>query len=183
MNTTAVERQFTNTPHAIEDAQPSVNRSDALAERIERGAALLASFVEELSNDEWLMPVSATDRRTIGVIVHHVANMYPIEIGAVKAIASGTAVLDVTWDAVATINADHAAVSADVTKAEAIALLIKNSREAAAAVREMTDSELDVAAPFSLSYGAPMTAQFVIEDHPLRHPWHHLARIRAAVGR
>jgi hypothetical protein len=28
-----------------------------------------------------------------------------------------------------------------------------------------------------------MTAQFVIEDHPLRHAWHHLARIRKTLGR
>jgi hypothetical protein len=28
-----------------------------------------------------------------------------------------------------------------------------------------------------------MTAQFVIEDHALRHPWHHLARMRKALGR
>ncbi len=57
-------------------------------------------------------------------------------------------------------------------------LLRRNSREAAAAVRAFTDDELDRAAPFSLSYGAPVTAQFVIEDHALRHSWHHLARIR-----
>ena len=37
--------------------------------------------------------------------------------------------------------------------------------------------------PFSLSFGAPVTAQFVIEDHALRHSWHHLARIRTALGR
>jgi hypothetical protein len=29
----------------------------------------------------------------------------------------------------------------------------------------------------------PVTAQFVIEDHAVRHSWHHLARIRSAVGR
>ena len=46
-----------------------------------------------------------------------------------------------------------------------------------------TDEQLDTAAPFSLSYGAPMTAQFVIEDHALRHSWHHLARIRAVLGK
>lgn len=28
-----------------------------------------------------------------------------------------------------------------------------------------------------------VTAQFVIEDHALRHSWHHLARIREALGR
>jgi hypothetical protein len=54
---------------------------------------------------------------------------------------------------------------------------------AAAAVRALTDKELDQAAPFSLSLDAPVTAQFVIEDHAMRHSWHHLARIRKASGR
>lgn len=59
----------------------------------------------------------------------------------------------------------------------------RNSREAADAVRKFTDNELDRAAPFSLSFGAPVTAQFVIEDKAVRHSWHHLARIRTALGR
>jgi hypothetical protein len=42
---------------------------------------------------------------------------------------------------------------------------------------------LDRAAPFSLSFGAPMTSQFVIEDHALRLSWHHLARILVDLGR
>jgi hypothetical protein len=61
--------------------------------------------------------------------------------------------------------------------------LRRNGREAAAAVRAFTDDELDQAAPFSLSFGAPVTEQFVIEDHALRHSWHHLARIRKVLGR
>ena len=69
------------------------------------------------------------------------------------------------------------------TKGAALELLRKNSREAAAAVRAFSDEELDQAAPFSLSFGAPVTAQFVIEDHALRHSWHHLAKIRAALKR
>jgi hypothetical protein len=154
-----------------------------LADRIEEGADLLAAFTETLSDQEWSTLVSATDRRTVGVIVNHVASMYPIEIGAVKAIAAGNAVTDVTWEAIAQINAQNAAENTNITKAEALELLHRNSRDAAAVVRALTDEQLDTAAPFSLSFGAPMTAQFVIEDHPLRHPWHHLARIRAAVGR
>jgi hypothetical protein len=70
-----------------------------------------------------------------------------------------------------------------VTKTAAIDLLRKNSRAAADAVRALTDEELDRAAPFGLSYGAPMTAQFVIEDHALRHSWHHLSRIKKALKR
>jgi hypothetical protein len=84
---------------------------------------------------------------------------------------------------VAQINAAHAREHANVGKKEALDLLQKNSREAAAGVRKMSDEQLDRSAPFSLSFGAPMTAQFVIEDHPLRHAWHHLARIKAALGR
>ena len=158
-------------------------RAELLADRIEEGAAGLAAFAEGLSEAEWRTPVSGTDRRPVGVIVHHVASMYPIEIDLARAIASGKAVTDVTWEVVAELNAKHAQEQAGVTKAAALELLRRNSREAAAAVRAFTDDELDRAAPFSLSFGAPVTAQFVIEDHALRHSWHHLARIRKALKR
>jgi hypothetical protein len=158
-------------------------RSSLLADRIEEGAALLAAFAEGLSEVEWHTPISATDRRTVGVIVHHVAGMYPIEIDLARAVAGGKSVSDVTWEAVAQLNAKHAHDNAGVSKAAALELLRQNSREAAAVVRDFTDEELDKAAPFSLSFGAPMTAQFVIEDHAMRHSWHHLARIRIALGR
>jgi hypothetical protein len=127
--------------------------------------------------------VSGRDRRSVGVIVHHVASVYPIEIDLARTIASGKAVTDVTWEAVAEMNAKHASDQAVVTKAAALELLRRNNRQAAAAVRAFTDEELDRAAPFSLSFGAPVTAQFVVEDHALRHSWHHLARIRTALGR
>jgi hypothetical protein len=158
-------------------------RADSLADRIEEGAAGLAAFAEGLSEAEWGMPVSASDRRSVGLIVQHVASVYPIEIDLARAIASGKAVTDVTWEVVAKLNAQHAREHAEVTKAVALELLRRNSREAAAAVRVFTDEELDQAAPFSLSFGAPVTAQFVIEDHALRHSWHHLARIRSVLGR
>jgi hypothetical protein len=158
-------------------------RAELLADRIEEGAAGLAAFAEGLSQTEWLEPVSTTDRRPIGVIVHHVASVYPIEIDLARAIASGNAVTDVTWEVVAELNGKHAQENAAVTKAATLELLRRNSREAAAAVRAFTDEELDCAAPFSLSFGAPVTVQFVIEDHALRHSWHHLARIRTALGR
>lgn len=160
-------------------------RSEALAARIEEGAAGMAAFVEGLSDAEWRTPMSGAgkDRRTVGVIVHHVASVYPIEIDLARAIASGTAVTEVTWEAVAEMNGKHAGDNAVVSKAAALELLRRNARDAAAAVRAFSDAELDSAAPFSLSYGAPVTAQFVVEDHALRHSWHHLARIRAALAR
>jgi len=160
-------------------------RAEALADRIEEGAAGLAAFVEGLSDAEWRTPMSksGSDRRSVGVIVHHVATVYPIEVHFAREIAGGKAVTEVTWEAVAEMNAKHAKDQAGVTKAVALELLRQNSRQAAAAVRALTDAELDRAAPFSLSFAAPVTAQFVVEDHAVRHSWHHLARIRKAVGR
>ena len=158
-------------------------RAEALADRIEEGAAALAAFAEGLSEAEWRTPASATDARPVGVVVHHVASVYPVEIELARTIAGGKAVTDLTWGVIAELNAGHAREQAEVTKAAALELLRRNSREAAAAVRAFTDDELDRAAPLSLSFDAPVTAQFVIEDHALRHSWHHLARIRAALGR
>jgi len=158
-------------------------RSALLADRIEEGAALLAAFVEGLSEEECRAPVSDTDRRSVGLIVHHVASMYPIEVGLAQTVAGGKAAPEVTWELVAEINAKHAQEQAGVTKAAALERLRRNSKEAAAAVRVFTDEELDTAAPVGLSFGAPVTAQFIIEDHALRHSWHHLAGIRRALGR
>ena len=170
-------------PQTTATRSATSRRAELLADRIEEGATGLAAFVEGLSETEWRAPVSGTDRRSVGVIVHHVASVYPIEIDLARTIASGKAVTDVTWEVVAELNSKHARDQAGVSKAAALELLRRNSHEAATAVRAFTDDELDQAAPFSLSFGAPVTAQFVIEDHALRHSWHHLARIRKALGR
>ena len=174
------------------DANPAViqeirggasRRAESLAARIEEGAARVAAFAEGLSDAEWRTPVSATDQRSVGVVVHHVASMYPIEIERARVVASGRPVSEVTWEVVAQLNARHAQDNAQVSKPAALELLRQNSRDAAAAVRAFTDQELDNAAPLSLSFGAPVTAQFVIEDHAMRHSWHHLAVIRKALNR
>jgi hypothetical protein len=171
-----------DSPPAISNKENQMKgRSDLLADRIEQGAAGLAAFAEDLTEAEWRTPVR--DGRSVGVVVHHVASVYPIEIDLAKRIATGTPVTEVPWEAVNAMNAEHARNNAGVGKTETLALLRRNASEAAAAVRSMSDVELDKSAPFSLSYGAPVTSQFVIEDHALRHSWHHLARIREAVGK
>ena len=163
-----------------EKRSPMTGRASALAQRIEQGAATLAAFAERLSESEW-RKVVPVDGRTVGVTIHHVASMYPIEIGLVQLLASGKPVEGVTWAVVADINAKHAREHASVTKAEALALLRTNSTAAAATVRGLSDEQLDRANMVSLNADAPLTTQFFIEDHPLRHSWHHLAKLRAAV--
>src|SRR5436305_7321789 len=179
MNTiTKASKHFEQLKGQLKTTQPS-GRAESLADRIEEGAAGLAAFADGLSEEEWRTPVSESGRdRSVGVIVHHVASVYPIEIDLARTIASGKAVTDVTWKVVAELNAKHAHDQAAVTKAAALELLRRNSREAATVVRAFTDEELDRAAPFSLCFGAPVTTQSVIEYHVLRHSWNHLSLLR-----
>lgn len=158
-------------------------RANKLADRILLGAATLAAFAESLSDAEWVLPISERDKRTVGTVVHHVASMYPIETEAAQAVAGGKELMEVTWDVITGVNAQHAAENTSIEKTEAIDLLRRNGNASADAIRQLTDEQLDTAAPFGLSYGAPVTVQFVIEDHALRHSWHHLAKIKLALGR
>jgi hypothetical protein len=61
-------------------------------------------------------------------------------------------------------------------------LLRQNSTAAADAIRELSDEQLDRAATVSLNADAPLTCQFFLEDHAVRHSYHHLARIRTTVA-
>ena len=75
------------------------------------------------------------------------------------------------------MNAQHAEEFAQVNKQETLALLRKNSKVAADSVRSFTDAELDQSGKVSLNANAPLTAQFFIEDHALRHSYHHYEKI------
>jgi hypothetical protein len=156
-------------------------RSEALAARLENGAASLALFAASLSDAEWQTHLPRNGRK-VGVVVHHVASMYPIEIQLASLLAAGQPITGVTWDAVDAINRDHANANDNVSKAAALALLKTNSAAAAAAIRALTDEELDSAAAVSLNSDAPLTCQFFLEDHAVRHSYHHLARMKTALA-
>jgi len=158
------------------------NRSEALAARLEAGATALAAFAATLSETEWQTRLPH-DGRKVGVVVHHVASVYPIELHLAHSLAAGQPITGVTWDAVDAMNRDHAKENDGVTKEATLALLAKNSAAAAAAIRDLSDEQLDRAAPVSLNSDAPLTCQFILEDHAVRHSYHHLARIRATLAR
>ncbi len=166
---------------AVENRRQARNpRANALAERLEHGARALAAFASALTDAQWETRVPG-DGRKIGVVVHHVATMYPLEIQLAQKLAAGEPVVGVTWDVVHGLNAAHSREYDAVTKEAALDLLRRNSMAAAAAIRALSDEELDQAAPVSLNADAPLTCQFMLEDHAVRHSYHHLARVQAAL--
>ena len=155
-------------------------RSMELARRLEQGALALEAYAKSLTEAEWQNRVPG-DGRKIGVVVHHVASMYPVEIDLAQKVAAGQPIEGITWAVVSHINAIHAKEFDRVTKEQALALLRQNSEAAAVAIRAFTDDDLDSAAPVSLNADAPLTCQFVLEDHAVRHSYHHLERIQVAL--
>jgi DinB family protein len=156
-------------------------RTEALARRLEQGASALAELAASLTDTQWQARIPK-DGRKVGVVVHHVATMYPLEIQLAQVLAAGKPVEGVTWDVVHELNAKHARENDAVTKDAALALLKQNSAAAAAAIHHLRDEELDQAAALSLNADAPLTCQFMLEDHAVRHSWHHLARIKQGLS-
>jgi hypothetical protein len=158
------------------------SRQGALADRLEQGARALVTFASTLTEAEWQTRIPK-DGRKVGVVVHHVASVYPVEIQLAQTLAGGRPVTGVTPADIDEMNAAHAREHDAVTKEATLELLWRNSTAAAAAIRALSDEELDQAAPASLYSDAPITCQFMLEDHAVRHSYHHLARIRRAVTR
>ena len=158
-----------------------IGLAQALAERLEQGAQSLATLASGLTEPQWQARIPH-DGRTIGVVVHHVASMYPLEIQLAQAMAAGQAVEGVYWDNVHEINAKHAVEYSGVTKDAALDLLRRNSAAAAAAIRALSGEQLATAVRVSLYGDAPLTCQFMLEDHAVRHSYHHLAKIRGALS-
>ncbi|HUL71886.1 MAG TPA: DinB family protein [Vicinamibacterales bacterium] len=157
-------------------------RAEALAARLEQGAAALEAFAATLTDAEWQMHVRPGGRK-LGVMVHHVAWIYPLEMQLALTVAAGKPVTGLVWDNIHELAAQHMTENDAVTKPQAFALLRQNSAAAAATIRTLSDEDLDRAAPVSLNDDAPLTCQFLLEDHAVRHSYHHLARIREAVKR
>ena len=179
----STDTRTTAQPTMRYDAAPAGRRrAAALADRLERGAEALVALARELTDEEWKTRIPGNGRK-VGVVVHHVGDMYAIEIALAQTLAKGEPIEGVSWNDVHAINAKHAKEHDSVTREAAIAHVHAASAVAAAAVRELTDEQLDRAAPVSLNADAPLTCQFFIEDHAMRHSYHHLAKIRAALGR
>src|SRR5262245_6099995 len=89
-----VEQDSGFTPQGPRHATP-IRRADALADRVEEAARILAAFAGELTEAQWKMRVPK-DGRTVGVLVHHVASAYPLELQLAQRVATGQPIVGIT---------------------------------------------------------------------------------------
>jgi len=156
-------------------------RSESLVNRIREGTSEVIKFVQACSDKDWETRVE-NDDRTVGVLCHHVASAYLVELNVLNALKEGNGLAGVTWDMVNQGNAQHAKEHPNPTKTDTIELLKENSEIIAAVVDELSDEQLDAVGPISINHNAPLSVQFFIEEHPIAHPYYHLDSIKAAIA-
>jgi len=155
-------------------------RAESLAKQFEAKAAEMTGAITKLSDADW-KKVTSAEKWSVGVTAHHVAGGHEGILGIVKTIASGQSIPNFTMAMLDEMNAKHAREQAGCTKAETLALHEKGAAAAAAAVRALSDAELDRSGTV-LTGAPPMTTQQVVEGILISHITCHLESIRNTVG-
>lgn len=151
------------------------NRSETLAAQFQTAAHDFIALVENCSAEDWnKMP--AGEKRTVGVIAHHVGLGLATTFGLAQRLANGQPLPPLTREMIDQGNAKAAAQSEGVTRAAVLEVLRSNSATVEGAMRKLSDAQLDQ--PGTL-FGGPVTAQAVIERVVIGHPKSHLASIQS----
>jgi hypothetical protein len=158
-----------------------MSRSEDLAAAFERTNAELVEYLRGLDDRQWLTPGvnspifqlgDEDEHRPVGTIAHHVASAYARSAMGVRMVADGQAIPPPPTGSAASHASEHAAPD----RAETIRLLEEGATAVAAAIRGLTDEELDREATTFM--GTTSVATF-IERAVSFHPRWHLTSIQA----
>ena len=155
-------------------------RAESLAKQFEAKAAEMTVVIKGLSDADW-KKTTAAEKWSVGVTAHHVAGGHEGILGLVKTVAAGRSISNFTMAMLDEGNAKHARDHAACTKAETLALHEKGAAAAAAAVRALSDAELDQKGTVLAEMPA-MTTQQVIEGILINHVNDHMGSIRKTAG-
>ena len=155
-------------------------RAEQLAKKFDESCGEFNKVVESLSDTDW-KKVTSAEKWPIGVVAHHVAEGHANIGGLIHLVAKAQPMPGLTMDMINANNAKHAKEQANVTKADALAVLKANGEKASGLVRGLSDAELDRGA--SVLAGMPaVTAAQAIEGILINHVHEHLGSIRATIG-
>src|SRR5438067_6351999 len=130
-------------------------RAEALARQLEQVVGEFTRAVEECSEGRWRAKTSG-EGWSVGVVAHHVAAAHLEAMGIIQGVANGQGMPPITLEMIDQGNAKHAEEHANCTKAETLDLLKRNGSSAVAAVRALSDEQLDRSTPMAAFGGAPV---------------------------
>jgi hypothetical protein len=155
-------------------------RAEWLATTFERTVADLAALLAGCSEADWQRRCP-DEERPVGVVAHHVAGGLHAQVEWLRLVANGKPLPPVTAEMIDETNAEHAVRHAHHTKDETLATLRRNSAEAAAVIRALTDEQLDRQGSMPLFGERPLSAEEVVRYVMIRHVIGHTRSIRAAL--
>jgi len=158
-------------------------RAEHLATALEEANGEVVAFAESCPVDIWIAPC-VDDGRTVAAVARHVGGAYIAHMRLVQAVAAGEPIPAMfgDWAMIHQGNAISAEKYAQVDRGETIASLQRNGANLAAAIRPLTDAQLDRTAVVPIFDNGSWTTERIIESAVIAHPHGHLVGLRATVA-
>ena len=157
-------------------------RATAFAGQLEAVNAEVIAFAESCPEAVWTMPC-VDDGRTVAAVVRHVGGAYIAHARLVQAAASGEPIPAMfgDWEAIHQGNAISAQKYANADRGETVASVQRNGANLAAAIRALTDEQLDRTTVVPIFGDEARTTAQIIAFPVIDHPRGHLVGLRATV--
>lgn len=154
------------------------NRAVELAQEFLEAVAEFRTFVQEIPDATWAIPLSSGDPRGIGVVARHIVWGYEFEWKYFLAIANGRPLPPVPE--FKSINAEYAKEWTSISKADVLQEL-QSADAVADQIGKLTDEQLARQGMYAAAGSTRTVAEWI--ERPLKsHIRGHMAEIRAAVS-
>lgn len=163
-----------------------MNKNDTLTVnqllvQVEEAAAATTAVIQKCSDGEWETAVT-DEERSVGVVLHHIAYAIPFVVEWASNLAQGEGAPAISYDDIHGMNHQHAEAQANVDKAATLALLQSNAQAVKEQLSQLSDADLQVAAPFALIGGQEITTQQMVQWFLVNHAHNHLVAVHKALG-
>jgi hypothetical protein len=149
-----------------------------MAERFARAHGELTSIAERCSDAEWRAWCGAEGWQ-VGTVVYHVAADYPALLEVLQAITRGGPSPSVTREQLDQRNAEHARLSAQLTRGEILTLLRRSGEAVSDFIRRLDAQQFDRTGRV---LGQDVSGAQVVESWMIGHIQSHVSSIRAAIA-
>jgi len=153
-------------------------RANALADTAQKTYDDFASSIQGLPDAQW-RGTCASEGWTAAATARHVAQSLPFGLSMARAIADRQPLPPITLDSRDERNAQHAKEHANCSKEEVLGLLRQHAPTVVAAIKGMSDEQLDRSARFE-AMGSDLSTQQAIERILIGHSGMHMGSIKAA---
>jgi hypothetical protein len=156
-------------------------RAEALAQRFEDANNALIEIAQSCTPEQWTAH-SRPENCSVAALTYHVALAHPFLLNVAQSLANDQPARLLDRETLDKVNAENARTNAQGELQGAVDLLRRNGAEAAAAVRALSDEQLDRSQAFAAMGGAVLTTEAFIQNVLIGHPQQHGQSIRETLN-